>query len=273
VPDIWAVGTEGHGRLEIERQQEAVADLCHLDRLDEARSRLANAQKVFVLTGAGISAESGIPTFRGPEGYWKKHPPEQLASPEGFAADPRLVWEWYNYRRRLIAACRPNAAHQGVAELERRAEKFLLCTQNVDGLHQRAGSRNIVEIHGSIWRTRRVDGGPAVENRALFEESQLPLRAPDGTLLRPDVVWFGEALPAEEYARVDAFLATGPVDMALVIGTSAVFPYIQRWAAIPKHQGAMVIEINPSPALPEDLVTVCWPCQAGDALPRLLARH
>jgi len=239
-------------------------------QLDEVRARLATARKVFVLTGAGISAESGIPTFRGPEGYWRNHSPERLASPEGFADDPKLVWEWYNYRRRLIAGCEPNAGHRAVAEIERRIGQFLLCTQNVDGLHQRAGSRKIVEIHGSIWRVRRVDGGPAVENRQIYEDSQLPLRAPEGTLLRPDVVWFREALPAEEFARVDVFLATGPVDLAFVIGTSAVFSYIQRWAVIPKHQGAMVVEINPSPSLPDDLVTVCWPYRAGDVLPRLL---
>ena len=248
-----------------------MAETIQFLHLDEVRARLAAAQKIFVLTGAGISAESGIPTFRGPEGYWKKHPPEQLASPEGFARNPKLVWEWYNHRRRLIAGCAPNAAHLAVAELERRVEKFLLCTQNVDGLHQRAGSRNVVEIHGSIWRVRRGDErGPAVENRTIYDESELPLRAPDGALLRPDVVWFGEMLPAEAYARVDAFLATGPVDLAFIIGTSAVFPYIQRWTAIPKHQGAMVVEINPTPSLPADLVTVCWPYKAGEMLPRLV---
>jgi len=245
-----------------------------IDHLDEVRARLARARKVFILTGAGVSAESGIPTFRGPEGYWKKHPPEQLASPEGFARDPKLVWEWYNYRRRLIAGCEPNAAHRAVAEIERRIAQFLLCTQNVDGLHQRAGSRNVVEIHGSIWRVRRADGtGPSVENRTIFEDTELPLRAADGALLRPDVVWFGETLPAEAFARVDAFLATGPVDLAFVIGTSAVFPYIIRWAAIPKHQGAMVVELNPSPSLPAELVTICWPHKAGDILPCLLERE
>ena len=250
-----------------------MADSVQLDGLDQVRERLAKARKVFVLTGAGISAESGIPTFRGPEGYWKKHPPEQLASPQGFARDPRLVWEWYNYRRRLIAGCEPNAAHRAVAEIEHRVEQFLLCTQNVDGLHRRAGSRNIVEIHGSIWRLRPVDGGAAFEDRTIFDDSQLPPRTADGTLLRPGVVWFGEALPAVEFSRVDVFLATGPVDVAFIIGTSAVFPYIQRWAVIPKHQGAMVVEINPSPSLPEDLVTVCWPLKAGDALPRLLEKE
>ena len=239
--------------------------------LDQVRARLARAKKVFVLTGAGISAESGIPTFRGPEGYWKKHSPEQLASPEGFARDPKLVWEWYNHRRRVIAACEPNAGHRAVAEIERRVEQFLLCTQNVDGLHQRAGSRNVVEIHGSIWRVRRADGaGPAVENRRIYDDGDLPLRDRDGALLRPDVVWFGEALPAIEYARVDAFLAAGSVDLAFIIGTSAVFPYIIRWAAIAKHQGAVVVEINPAPSLPGDVATVCWPHKAGEILPRLV---
>jgi len=246
------------------------ADSVNLDGLSEVRARLTQARKVFVLTGAGISAESGIPTFRGPEGYWKQHRPEQLASPEGFARDPRLVWEWYNHRRRLIAAAGPNAGHRVVAEIERRVEQFLLCTQNVDGLHQRAGSRNVVEIHGSIWRVRRVDGGPAVEDRTVFDDSQLPPRAPDGTLLRPDVVWFGESLPLDQVARVDGFLASGPIDIAFVIGTSAVFPYVLAWVAMAKRQEAMVVEVNPSPSLPDDLITVRWTCKAGEALPRLL---
>ncbi|MCX8035929.1 MAG: NAD-dependent deacylase [Candidatus Sumerlaeia bacterium] len=240
------------------------------DQIKSVRARLKQAHKVFVLTGAGISAESGIPTFRGPEGYWKNHSPQQLASPEGFARDPKLVWEWYNHRRRVIAGCEPNAAHRAVAEIERRAKQFLLCTQNVDGLHQRAGSRRVVEIHGSIWRTRPAAGGASFEDRTIYEENQLPVRAADGALLRPDVVWFGEALPAEAYARVDAFLASGPVDIAFVIGTSAVFPYIVRWAAIPRHQGGMVVEINPTPSLPEGIATVCFAAKAGDILPQLL---
>jgi len=241
-----------------------------LDRLGEVRDRLADARKVFVITGAGISAESGIPTFRGPEGYWKKHSPEQLASPEGFARDPKLVWEWYNYRRRLIASCKPNRAHRAVAEIERRVEDFLLCTQNVDGLHQSAGSRNVVEIHGSIWRLRPVGGGPAFEDRTIFDESDLPPRTKDGRLLRPDVVWFGESLSLENIERVESFLASGPVDLAFVIGTTALFPYIRRWAAVPREQGALVVEINPSPSLAGSLAHVAWACKAGDALPLLL---
>ncbi len=241
------------------------------DSVAWVRARLKQARKVFVLTGAGISAESGIPTFRGPEGYWKNYSPQQLASPEGFARDPKLVWEWYNHRRRVIAGCEPNAAHRAVAEIERRAGQFLLCTQNVDGLHQRAGSRCVVEIHGSIWRTRPAAGGGApFEDRTIYDEDQLPVRAPDGALLRPDVVWFGEALPADAYARVDAFLTSGPVDVAFVIGTSAVFPYIVRWAAIPRHQGALVVEINPAPSLPENIAAVRFAAKAGDILPQLL---
>lgn len=250
-----------------------MVDPSQIERLDEVRGRLARARKVLVITGAGISAESGIPTFRGPEGYWKKHPPEELASPEGFARDPRLVWEWYNYRRRLIAGCRPNPAHYAVAALERRVPQFLLCTQNVDGLHAQAGSRNIVEIHGSIWRVRPVEGGPAYEDRTIYDDVDMPLHSAEGRLLRPDVVWFGEMLPVEEMERVDAFLAAGPVDVAFVIGTTAVFHYIQRWTVVPKQQGAMVIEVNPDPSLPSDFVTVSWPYKAGDVLPTVVGEE
>jgi len=238
--------------------------------LEELRERLARARKVFVLTGAGISAESGIPTFRGPEGYWKKHAPEELASPAGFARDPKLVWEWYNHRRRLIAACEPNAAHRAVAAIESRVARFLLCTQNVDSLHQRAGSRNVVEIHGSIWRARPVDGGPAFEDRRLFEEAELPPRTAGGQLLRPDVVWFGEALDPARFEQVDAFLAAGQTDLAFIVGTTAVFPYIQHWVWMCRRQGAVVVEINPTPCLPSELATHCFSGKAGEILPKLL---
>ncbi len=154
--------------------------------LATVRERLARARRVLVVTGAGISAESGIPTFRGADGYWRNHRAEELASPEGFARDPQLVWEWYDHRRRLVAECEPNAGHQAVAALERRAPEFMLITQNVDGLHRLAGSERVVELHGNIWRVKRADGGGApFEDRELRDKDQLPPRDEAGRLLRP----------------------------------------------------------------------------------------
>ena len=237
----------------------------------EVNERLQTARRVLVVTGAGISAESGIPTFRGPEGYWKKHPPEELASPEGFRRDPKMVWEWYNYRRRLIAECQPNPGHLAVAEIERRTGECLLITQNVDGLHRRAGSRNLVEIHGNIWGVRPADGGgEAYEDRTIYEEDQLPLCDAKGDLLRPDVVWFGEMLPAHELNRIESYFGGGPIDLCFVIGTSALFPYIVSFAATSRDTGAMVVEINPEPSLPRNLADIVFAKKSGEIMPQLI---
>jgi NAD-dependent deacetylase len=231
--------------------------------------RITKAQihSIAVLTGAGISAESGVPTFRGEGGLWRNYRAEDLATPSAFRRDPKLVWEWYAWRRELIGACQPNAAHDTLVEMEAQFDDFWLITQNVDGLHGLAGSRNVVELHGNIWSLRCSRScRPNWEDRA-YPLPQIPPRCPDcGALARPDVVWFGESLPP--HALDQAFLAAQRCDLMLVVGTSAV---VEPAASLPRlalRQGAMVIEINPqaTPLSPAVDKTVRQP--AAEALPR-----
>jgi NAD-dependent protein deacetylase/lipoamidase len=199
------------------------------------------AERVAVLTGAGISAESGVPTFRGPDGLWRKFRAEQLATPEAFARDPKLVWEWYDSRRAKLAALEPNAGHLALVELERRKKSFTLITQNVDGLHDRAGSRNVLKLHGDIWTVRcGACGNRRRDERAHIEE--LPPRCACGGMERPGVVWFGEPLPADELERsVDA---AGSAEVFLVVGTSATVYPAAALIPLAQRAGAKVIEVN-----------------------------
>ncbi|HEY7512092.1 MAG TPA: NAD-dependent deacylase [Vicinamibacteria bacterium] len=234
-------------------------------RAAEAAARLREAQRVLVLTGAGVSAESGVPTFRGPQGLWRSFRPEDLATPEAFARDPRLVWEWYAWRRETVAACAPNPAHRALAALEGRVPEFLLATQNVDGLHARAGSRRLVELHGSLWRVRCTGCGEVAARREPFPE--LPPRCRCGSVLRPDVVWFGETLPVEALQR--AFTAAREAQVVLVVGTSSL---VHPAAAIPEaalFAGACVVEVNPEPTPLSDRATVSLRGRAADVVPWL----
>jgi NAD-dependent deacetylase len=209
-----------------------------------ATARLREARRVLAVTGAGVSAESGVPTFRGKDGLWREFRAEDLATPQAFARDPELVWEWYAWRRETIAPLRPNAAHVALMELERRVPGFLLATQNVDGLHSVAGSRRVVELHGSLWRLRCVECGHAAEDRSV-PLPELPPRCACGTVLRPDVTWFGEMLPA--HAVEEAVAAARSAEVVLVIGTSSV---VYPAAALPemaRAAGAYVIEVNTEP--------------------------
>jgi NAD-dependent deacetylase len=214
------------------------------DELSQAARRLREAKRVIALTGAGVSAESGVPTFRGPGGLWRQYRPEDLATPEAFTRDPRLVWEWYAWRRDCIARLTPNAAHVALAALENRFADFLLATQNVDGLHAAAGSLRMVELHGSLWRVRCLRCGDSSDDRRI-PLPQIPPFCACGGLLRPSVVWFGEPLPEEALSA--ALAAASAADFALVVGTSStVYPA----AAIPqlaRSAGAFVVEINMEP--------------------------
>ena len=164
--------------------------------MEQTREWLRAASSVAALTGAGISAESGIPTFRGAGGLWRQFRPEDLATPEAFARDPRLVWEWYEWRRKLIASAQPNPGHVALVELEKSKPQFTLITQNVDGLHERAGSRKVLKLHGDIWISRCTGCGRERREEERGPE-ELPPRCECGSRLRPGVVWFGEAFPAE----------------------------------------------------------------------------
>src|SRR3989338_1810349 len=213
--------------------------------IPEVKARLAGARAVTVLTGAGISADSGVPTFRGADGLWQNHRAEELATPEAFARNPRLVWEWYNWRRELIATKIPNAAHHALVELEQRVERFWLITQNVDGLHPAAGSRKLSEINGNIWKVRCTQCRQVQENRAV-PIPMLPLCPACGGLLRPHIIWFGESLDPGDLDRSTA--AVGSCEVLLIIGTSGVVYPAASFAALARQAGAFVAEINLDPA-------------------------
>ena len=201
--------------------------------------------RVLVLTGAGVSAESGIPTFRGKNGYWRNFDPMKLATPEAFARDPELVWEWYRERRERIRNAQPNAAHEAIAKLAKHAHEFLLVTQNVDDLHARAGIEkgNMVQIHGDIFVTRcsRCEFSCRERDR---ESPEIP-RCPEcEALMRPGVVWFGEQLPWNEMERVETYLDHGACDIVIVAGTTATFGYIVDWA-LRASRVSELIGVNP----------------------------
>ncbi len=222
---------------------------------------------VTVLTGAGISAESGIPTFRGAGGLWKEYKPEDLATPEAFARDPRLVWEWYNWRRERIAQAVPNAAHRALVELEKRKPRFTLITQNVDGLHDLAGSGKILKLHGDIWRMRCTLCGANFPNRRV-PLPKIPPHCACGGLARPGVVWFGEPLP--DGMMQEAEHATASAQVFLVIGTSATVYPAANLIPHAKQSGARVIEINPEPGPLGGLADCLFQGPAGEWLPQLL---
>jgi NAD-dependent deacetylase len=209
--------------------------------IEQARAWLRDAKSAAVLTGAGISAESGVPTFRGDGGLWKNFRPEELATPEAFARDPKLVWEWYDWRRGSIACAEPNAGHAALVRLERQKEMFTLITQNVDGLHDRAGSGRMLKLHGDIWRLRCLECGADWPDRRV----PLPKRPPHcrcGGLARPGVVWFGEPLPAGIFQEAEHAASTAEV--FLVVGTSAVVYPAAALAPLARRGGAKVIEVN-----------------------------
>lgn len=235
---------------------------------DALAATLRAARAVVALTGAGVSAESGVPTFRDAQaGLWAKYDPRELATPGAFARQPKLVWDWYAWRRALVSAVAPNAAHIALAEMERRVPTFTLVTQNVDGLHAQAGSRHVLELHGNIRRVKCSRDHAPVESWT-DDGSEVPRCPRCGAYLRPDVVWFEEALPERALAEADA--AARACDLMLVVGTSAeVYPA----AALPhaaRDAGACVVEINPQPTPLSSRADAVIRAAAGLALPALL---
>lgn len=229
-----------------------------------AAAAVAGAEFLLVLTGSGVSAESGVPTFRGAGGYWRNHRATDLATPEAFARDPALVWAWYCERRRTIAACAPNPAHVALARWSERGPGMLV-TQNVDGLHERAGHRDVVRFHGSIWRNRCAACGSEHTVEDLVYDD-LPRSPCCGALERPGVTWFGEIIP-EDAVRA-ALDGVRRADVALVVGTSGVVYPAAGIVDAALAQGARVIEVNPEPGF-EAEVSIAMP--AGVAVPRILA--
>jgi len=230
------------------------------------KDKLASAERVAVLTGAGVSAESGVPTFRGKDGVWKKYRATDLATPEAFAADPRLVWEFYNWRRELLAPLRPNAAHFALADMERRIPRFTLITQNIDGLHEAAGSRNILELHGNIWWVRCVGCGKLTEDRQV-PLPELPVCRSCGAMLRPHVVWFGEALDPD--VLENAHNAVRSCQVMLIIGTSALVQPAASMGVLAQQKGAFVAEINLDPTPYTGAYHLSILGKSGDVVPRL----
>jgi NAD-dependent deacetylase len=221
--------------------------------------RKAKPRKIVVLTGAGVSADSGIPTFRGEGGLWRNFRAEDLATPEAFARNPLLAWEWYEWRRSLVRDAQPNAAHLAIASLR----DALVVTQNVDALHHRAGSRNIIELHGNLFRTRCVRENTIQEAGEPFAE--LPPRCSCGAMLRPDVVWFGEMLPEGAFAQ--AGRAVRDADLLLVIGTSGVvFPAA---GLVSLHHG-LSIEINPQLSAISSSCAFAIAAKAAEATPVII---
>jgi NAD-dependent deacetylase len=225
--------------------------------------------RVLVITGAGVSAESGIPTFRGKDGYWRNFDPTKLATPEAFARDPNLVWDWYRERRQRIRKAQPNSAHRAIAKLALQADEFLLVTQNVDDLHLRAGlpAEKMVQIHGDIFMTRcsRCDF-----RRNEHDDGDLPKCPECSALMRPSVVWFGEQLDAAKIETVENFISGGDCDLVIVAGTTALFGYIIDWALRARGQAGQLIEVNPEETSLSQFATKSFREPAGVALPRLV---
>jgi len=236
--------------------------------IKKVKTKLKSAKSVSVLTGAGISADSGVPTFRGEEGLWKQYRAEELASPDAFARDPKLVWEWYSWRRELIATKVPNPAHEALATMVGQFRSFVLITQNVDGLHRMAGSQDILEMHGNIWKVRCTKCSTVTDNL------DLPIAYPPeceacGGLLRPHIVWFGESLNPQIMDR--CMQALQSCDVLLVIGTSGVVQPAASFAMVAKSAGAYTVEINLDPTPSSGNMDIVINGKAKDVVPLLVS--
>lgn len=242
----------------------------HTKLPQSAMRRLLNARKVVVLTGAGMSAESGIPTFRDAQtGLWAKFRPEDLATPAAFDRHPRRVWDWYAWRREAVARAKPHAGYRALVALAKFFAEFRLVTQNVDGLHQAAGAADVIELHGNIMRTVCSITGQLIDDTWLAGSNQRPPPSPhaEGGLARPDVVWFGEALPVESLNR--AMDAASQAEVMLSVGTSAMVQPAASLPLVALEAGALLIEINPDPTPLSPRAHHCLRLPAGIALPAI----
>jgi len=232
------------------------------------KQKLAGCDNVVALTGAGISAESGVPTFRGQGGLWRQYRATDLATPEAFARDSRLVWEFYNWRREVLAPLHPNPGHLALAAMESRFAHFTLITQNIDGLHQAAGSRKMIELHGNIWWVRCSGCEKVIEDRRV-PLPELPTCGACGALLRPHVVWFGEMLDPNILELVSQAIEACQVMM--VIGTSGVVQPAASMGATARRRGAFVAEINLEPTPYTGAYDLSILGKSGEVLPFLVA--
>lgn len=235
---------------------------------DNILERLRKAKRATVLTGAGISEESGIPTFRGAGGIWAKYDYRKLATPQGFRDDPHIVWEWYQLRQIEMKKAMPNPAHDTIALMEKHFEEFSVLTQNIDGMHARAGSRNIVELHGNIWRMRCPRDGTTIVLDDPVKE--IPPLCQCGSIMRPDVVWFGEQL--SQSAVEVASKAASESEAIFVVGTSAVVYPAAALPILTKNSGGLVIEINIEETDVSSYADASLFGRAGQVLPALWKR-
>ena len=256
------------------------------EEMDHARRLIDSADRILILTGAGVSAESGVPTFRGSDGLWGKYRPEELATPEAFQADPRLVWEWYGVRRERVGACRPNAAHEAIARLTLEREGARLVTQNVDGLHELALEEAVsngaysrssasgavpIRLHGSLFGTRCTGCDYRILDRHPVDvenEASLPRCGKCAALLRPDVVWFGEHL--DPGILQSAMEAAETARVCLVVGTSALVHPAASLPLLTRESGGVVVEVNTEPTPMTEVAVVSIRGPAGQILPHLL---
>jgi len=239
----------------------------------DQRVQSALQGRMLVITGAGLSADSGLQTFRGAGGLWRNHNPMNLATPEAFVRDPRLVWEWYEWRRREASKAEPNPAHLAIARRASRPKDCLVVTQNVDDLHERARTPfdRLVHVHGDLFRNRC--NHCEYSDREVLEGQALPPQCPQckAGLLRPGVVWFGEMLDPRVLLRVDDFIRLGRCDLVLLIGTTAAFPYIVDWATRAKDHNGILVEINPEQTVISEMADVVYRQRAAEVLPELLS--
>jgi len=252
------MGSNNRGRTEVSVEK---------PRFDpDLISALRDAHHVCVLTGAGISAESGVPTFRdAQQGLWAKYDPHELATPEAFEENPELLWRWYRWRRELVAEANPNAGHLALARLTELVPRLTLVTQNVDGLHQRAGSRGVIEFHGNLFDDRcHAEGCVVVHD----QQAAVPVCPNCGANLRPGVVWFGEAIP--ENALNESFAAAADCSVFLSVGTSSLVYPAAGLADVARENRAIVAEINPNPTLHAETYDFAIVGNAGVALPKLV---
>lgn len=233
--------------------------------LEQISDKLKQAEKIIFVTGAGISQESGIPTFRGKDGLWRKYDPMKLATIDAFYEDPKLVWEWYEERRRNILAAKPNLGHLAIVQLEKKKPVHIL-TQNIDGLHQRAGSKNVYELHGSIITIKCTVCD--FKDKISTSFSKLPPLCKCGNILRPDVVWFGESLSQDVWQA--AISQASSCDAMIIVGTSLAVSPANLLPIYAKQNGAILIEINPEETLMSETMDISIRSSAAKALPELV---
>lgn len=236
--------------------------------LEQLAAIVRNVSRAAVLTGAGMSAESGVPTFRGQEGLWRKFRPEELATMEAFMANPKIVWEWYNWRRELMNKVGPNPGHLALVDLEKVFDHFCVITQNVDNLHIEVGSSDVIELHGNIKRNKCSQCESLCPDDIEIDPDNIPVCDRCGGRIRPDVVWFGEMLPAQAIQR--AFMEAEQAELFFAIGTSAIVHPAASLPVAAKRAGATLVEINPEETPLSYLADYRFAAPSGEVLPRLV---